>query len=58
MNVDDLDRRPGETPTGHMLRGIIAAITVGLDEAGLPLTDEQVAFLNNAADLVPAEVDA
>jgi hypothetical protein len=58
MNPDDLDRRPGETPTAHMLRGIIAAIATGLDEAGLPLTDEQVAFLANAADSVPAGVDA
>lgn len=44
----DLDRREGESPTAHMLRGIFAHIAQGLDEAGMPLTAEQLAFLDNS----------
>lgn len=34
--------------TANLLRGILSAVEEGLANAGMPLTDEQVAFLATA----------
>lgn len=43
-------RKLGESAVGHLVRGILATVALGLDEAGMPLTAEQQAFLNDAAE--------
>lgn len=45
-----------ETPTTRMLAAILDSVVRGLAEAGIPLTDEQAAFLTDAGPQMVAYV--